>query len=153
MKLNSIYAPWRKLNYKSFIRQTSSVCILFHPFNARHILSPTTWLHDLRFLQEKVRWRQFAQSHFSCPWQPMDLAWLSSPDLSSFHSSSSFFCSWGSSAFVKSPPPFVTNPTTLSMSNPLATAWGSQYGANRFPAFSVQVGELETTGYTRGRNI
>lgn len=55
-----------KLNYKSFIRQTSNVCILFHPFNVRLIFSPTS-CRDLSFLEGRLRQRQVTQSHFSCP--------------------------------------------------------------------------------------
>lgn len=40
LHLHSKQSPG-KLNYKSFIRQTSSVCILFHPFNVRLVFSPT----------------------------------------------------------------------------------------------------------------
>lgn len=71
-----------KLNYKSFIRQTSNVCILFHHFNIRLIFSPTMCLH-LSFLEGRVRGRHVTQSHFSCPWQPMAFANLSPLHLSS----------------------------------------------------------------------
>lgn len=129
-----------KLNYKSFIRQTSNVCILFHPFNVRLIFSPAICWY-LSFPEERVR-RQITQSHFSCPWQPTAFVKLSPLHLTSpllhFTLPPSFF-SWEYPAFIKSPPPFVTNTTALSMSNPLEAAQGSQYGANRFSAFSVQL--------------
>lgn len=64
LHLHSKQSPG-KLNYKSFIRQTSNVCILFHPFNVRLIFTPMC-LH-LSLLEVRVRWRQVTQSHFSCP--------------------------------------------------------------------------------------
>ena len=135
-----------KLNYKSFIRQTSTVCILFHPSNVRLIFSPTICRH----LKKAWGGGRFSQSHFSCPWQPMAFAKLSPLHLSSprlhFAVPPSFFHS-GSPAFIKPPPPFVTNTTALSMSNPLETAWGSQYGANRFSAFTVEL--LRQAGQTQ----
>lgn len=58
---------------------------------------------------------------------------------SSLHSSSLLFQLGGLLLLLTPPPPLVTNTTALSMSNPLETAWGSQYGANRFSAFTVEL--------------
>lgn len=97
------------------------MCILFQPLNARLIFSPAICQY-LSSLEKRVRGRQITQSNFSCPWQPMAFV-----KLSFLHSTSPLFYfilppsyfRWESLAFIKPPPPFVTNTATLSMSNPL----------------------------------
>lgn len=97
------------------------------------------------FPEGRVWARQVTQSHFGCPWQPLAFA-----KLGPLHHSSLYLVSlylppfqFGSPAFITPPPPFVTNTTALSVSNPLETAWGSQYGANRFSAFTVELLRLQ----------
>lgn len=83
LHLHSKQSPG-KLNYKSFIRQTFSACILFQPFNVRLVFCPTRgYTPASAFLVQRLRGRQVTQSHFCCPWQPMALAKLSLLHLSS----------------------------------------------------------------------
>lgn len=137
---------WGSLRFYSiytlnWARENSILYILFHLFNVRILFSLAICCY-LSVLEERVRGSQITQSqitqsHFSCPWQPTAFVKLSPlhltyplPPCSSVRSL--LF-------FLKSPPPFVTNTTTIYMSNPLESAQGSQYGANRFSAFTVQL--------------
>lgn len=136
LHLHSKQSPG-KLNYKSFIKGRHPMCVFCFILAVSGSYSVPLYAYVWAVLRGRGGGRQ---SHFSCPWQPMAFAKLSPLHLSSsFHSSSLFFSRPGLLLLLSPLPPFVTNTTALSMSNPLETAWGSQYGANRFFAFTVEL--------------
>lgn len=78
---------------------------------------------------------------------------LAFPNLSPLHFSllcfplsPAFFHLWVSCFYYIPSPIAPQNPNALSMSNPLETAGGSQYGANRFSAGTIYV-ELPRQGW------